>query len=306
MRHSYEQQYLDILDELIRNGTPKGNRTGTGTNALFFRSIRHDMSLGFPAITTKKLAFKTMAVELEGFINGVTSKKWFQDRGCHIWDGWANPQKAPYGIDEASQKAMREEDDLGPCIYGASWRGFRDPTIPCLFQTSTSSVVVGLTTEPNVGVDQLKSVVDTLKTNPNDRRMVVAAWNPLGLKHTALPPCHMGFQVIVIEGKLNLHFNMRSCDWMLGNPFNVASYALLLHLLAKETGLEEGDLVGTFTDVHLYNNHTQQAQVQLARKVKELPTIETENFTSIFDWKHTDSKLIGYEHHPAIKAPVAI
>lgn len=306
-----EQQYLDICREILDKGVKKENRTGTDTRALFSKTIRHDMSEGFPLLTTKKVPFKTMKVELEGFIKGITSKKWFQDRGCKIWNEWCNPQKVSYGTDEFTQQKMREEDDLGPCIYGASWRNFHDPlnkpkpTSTSKFKSFWLKTFFGK--KPfGQKIDQLKNIVETLKTNPNDRRMICTAWNPLGLKHTALPACHVMFIVNVLDGKLNLTWTQRSVDWMLGCPFNIASYALLLHLLAKEAGLEEGELVGNFVDVHLYENHVNQVKEQLSRNLKDLPKVDTKNFTSIFDWDYQDTELIGYEPHPSIKAPVAI
>ena len=302
MKHNFEDQYLEVLKELVDDGVLKENRTGVNTYALFSRSIRHDMSLGFPALTTKRIAFKTLGVELEGFIKGITSKKWYQDRGCRIWDEWCNPQKVPYGTDEETQAKMLAEDDLGPCLYGASWRGFHDPKA-----IEYGDKYTGFK-QNHVGqkIDQLQNIVDTLKTNPDDRRMICLAWNPLGLEHTALPACHIGFIVNVLDGKLNLTWMQRSADWFLGVPFNAAFYGLLLHLLAAEAGLEEGELVGHFVDVHLYENLHSQALTQLDRYVDWVhPQITTEQ-GGIFDWNHTKTNLIEYHPQPAIKGPVAV
>jgi thymidylate synthase len=304
MKHNFENQYLDILGELVDYGVLKENRTGTNTYALFDRSIRHDMSLGFPALTTKRIAFKTLKVELEGFIKGITSKGWYQERGCHIWDEWCNPQKVPYGTDEETKAKMLAEDDLGPCIYGASWRGFHDPQVELSWGIDESGKE--LLIDNGESVDQFKNIVDTLKTNPDDRRMVCLAWNPLGLKHTALPACHLCFIVNALGGKLNLTWLQRSADWFLGVPLNAAFYGMLLHLLAKEAGLEEGELVGHFVDVHLYDNHIDQAKIQLERHIdKTTPQLETES-GGIFDWDHTKSSLFNYKPQPSIKAPVAV
>jgi len=282
-----ENQYLLILSRLI-NAEKYPNRTGVAAHKIVPQMLQHDMSEGFPILTTKKIAWKTLKVELEGFINGVTSKKWYQDRVCHIWDAWCNPQKVPYGNDEETKAKMAAEDDLGPTIYGASWRGFHDPL--CDGQK----------------IDQFKNVVDTLKKNPQDRRAICLAFNPLGQAHTSLCACHVLFQVTTRGEYLDLTWYQRSVDVFLGLPFNLTSYGLLLHLLAKESGLKEGVLTGFLSDVHLYENHIEQATEQLGRDMLPLPKIETPDFTSIFDWNHTQSKLIGYQSHEPIKAPVAV
>lgn len=289
------QAYLDIVKKVLEQGEQKTNRTGTDTIATAGAIFEHDMSKGFPLLTTKKMPYKVIASELEFFIKGITDKQWLQDRNNHIWDEWAYPKKAPYGHDEEAQKKMKEERDLGP-IYGFQWRHFNAPYYN--FQTDYS----------NQGVDQLKRVIEKLKTDPNDRRMIVMAWNPLALHEMALPPCHYGFQITVINGKLNLLWNQRSVDTMLGLPFNIASYATLLHLLAKESGLEEGKLVGFLSDVHIYVNHLDGAREQLSRdpNLYPLPKIITENFTSIFNWQYTDTKIEGYESHPSIKFNIAV
>src|SRR3989339_452671 len=229
--------YLDIVRNILEKGERKANRTGMDTIAIAGAIFEHDMSKGFPMLTTKKVPFKAVASELEFFIKGLTDKKWLQEKNNHIWDEWAHPKKAPYGHDADSKKRMLEERDLGP-IYGFQWRHFNAP------YTSWDADYTGQ------GIDQLSRVIKTLKENPTDRRMIVMAWNPVALPEMGLPPCHYGFQVTVIGKKLNLLWNQRSVDVMLGLPFNIASYALLLHLLAKETGHQEGKLVGFLADTH--------------------------------------------------------
>ncbi len=289
------QAYLDIVKKVLEQGERKMNRTGIDTIATAGAIFEHDMSTGFPLLTTKKMPYKVIASELEFFIKGKTDKKWLQDHNNHIWDEWAYPKKAPYGHDEKSKQRMKEERDLGP-IYGFQWRHFNAP----YYNFETDYV--------NQGVDQLKKIIEKLKTDPNDRRMIVMAWNPLALHEMALPPCHYGFQVTVINGKLNLLWNQRSVDTMLGLPFNIASYATLLHLLAKETGLQEGKLVGFLADVHIYVNHLEGAREQLTRNpnLYPLPKLVTENFTSIFDWQCGDSKIEGYQSYSKIELAIAI
>ena len=287
--------YLDIVKNILEKGERKANRTGVDTIAIAGAMFEHDMANGFPLLTTKKTPFKMVASELEFFIKGLTDKKWLQDHNNHIWDEWASPKKAPYGHDEESKKRMAEEKDLGP-IYGFQWRHFNAE-----YKNFDSDYT-------GQGVDQLQRVVDKLKTDPSDRRMIVSAWNPSKLSEMALPPCHYAFQVTVINGKLNLLWNQRSVDTMLGLPFNIASYALLLHLLAKESGLQEGKLVGFLADTHIYVNHLDGAKEQLARdpNTYPLPTIQTNNFTSIFDWKCDDSAVLNYQSFPKIEFAIAI
>lgn len=287
--------YLDIVKQVLNQGVLVETRTGTRAYTTAGAMFEHDMANGFPLLTTKKVPFRLIASELEFFIKGITDKQWLLDRNNHIWDEWASPIVAPYGHDEASKKRMLEARELGP-IYGFQWRHYNAP-----YEQFFSNY-------DGKGVDQLKKLVHKLKTNPRDRRMIVMAWNPSVLESMALPPCHYGFQVTVIDGKLNLLWNQRSVDTMLGLPFNIASYALLLHLLAKETGLKEGKLVGFLADVHIYENHVIGAHEQLSREpnVFPLPTIETENFASIFAWNYTDTKVINYQSHPKIEFEIAI
>lgn len=301
-----EQQYLSVLERLTK-GQLQENRTGTDAYKIPPVMLQHDMADGYPAVTTKNLAFETLKVEGQGFIGGITSKKWFQDRGCHIWDEWCCPSRVPYGNDPETLQKMKEEDYLGACIYGASWRNFHDPRVGQeSFDFGEANPFNIPTGEGSNGVDQFKNIVDKLKENPQDRRMICMAWNPMGINHTALPPCHVLFQVTTRGNKLDLTWYQRSNDWFLGVPFNLGSYALILHLLAKESGMEEGILTGFLADVHLYENHMDQAKEQLSRTPRQLPTIKTDGFTSIFDWDYTQTSLVGYDPHKSIKAPVAV
>ena len=289
------QPYLDIVNNILTKGERKANRTGVDTIAIAGAMFEHDMAKGFPLLTTKKIPFRLVASELEFFIKGITDKKWLQDRNNHIWDEWCTPLKIKYANDAETKQRMLAERDLGT-LYGWEWRHFGAAYKD--YQTDYTGQ----------GVDQLKLVVDKLKTDPSDRRMIVMAWNPLDIGKAMPPYCHYGFQVTVINGKLNLLWNQRSVDTMLGLPFNIASYALLLHLLAKESNLQEGKLVGFLADTHIYVNHVDGAKEQLSRDPKKyvLPKIETNNFKSIFDWQYEDSQLVGYESYPAIKFDIAV
>ncbi len=287
------EAYLEIVRRILREGKYKDNRTGVGAYTIAGATFEHDMSEGFPLLTTKKMATKSVRSELEFFIQGLTDKRWLQEQGNTIWDEWCNPQKVPYGHDPETLQRMREERDLGP-IYGFQWRHFGAE-----YHGHDADYT-------GQGIDQLAQVVEKLKTNPQDRRMVVSSWNPLQIAQMALPPCHYSFQVTVIDDKVNLLWNQRSVDTMLGLPFNVASYGFLLHLLARESGLGEGKLVGFLGDVHIYKNHREGAEEQLARCPNPLPRVETSHFTSVFEWKHDDTKVIDYQHHPPIKFSIAI
>lgn len=280
-----DKDYLALVQEILK-APKKENRTGISTYAIACWSIRHDMADGFPLLTTKKVPMKVLSAELEGFIKWISSKKRFQERNCNIRNEWCNPKKVAYGHDDETKKKMLEEDDLGR-IYGVQWRDWM------------------------WNIDQLKRVVETLKTNPFDRRMIVNAWNPSELDQMALPPCHYSWQVIVTlnhagEKVLNLTRNQRSVDTMLGLPFNIASYALLLMLLAKEANMIPGILMGSLGDVHVYENHIEGAKEQMSRDIRALPKLEITNFTSIWDWKYTDVEVIGYDPHPAIKMEIAV
>lgn len=289
------QTYLDIIKKVLEHGVKKDDRTGTGAITIAGAMFEHNMSDGFPLVTTKKMPFKVIASELEFFIKGITDKDWLKERNNHIWDEWANPKKAPYGHSQEAKQKMLEERDLGP-VYGFQWRHYNAPYLN--FDSDYT----------DQGIDQLQYVVEKLKTDPGDRRMLVLAWNPGMKDQMALPPCHYAFQVTVTDGKLNLMWNQRSVDVMLGLPFNIASYGILLHLLAKETNLAEGKLVGFLGDTHIYTNHIEGAQEQLTRDPSKypLPKIETENFTSIYDWSYEDSKILNYESYPRIKFEIAV
>lgn len=289
------KSYLSIVHHILNHGTRKSNRTTTEALAVAGMMFEHDMATGFPLLTTKKVPFSLVASELEFFIKGFTDKKWLQDRKNRIWDEWAYPKKAPYGHTPEAQQRMLEERDLGP-IYGFQWRHFG-----AAYSSHDADYA-------NCGYDQLKKLVETLKTNPYDRRMLVSAWNPPMLAEMALPPCHYAFQVTVIDGKLNLLWNQRSVDVMLGLPFNIASYGLLLHLLAKEAGLQEGKLVGFLADVHIYVNHVEGACEQLKRDPSHypLPQLVTEPFSSIFAWSAQDSIVMNYQSFPRIAFQIAV
>jgi len=285
--------YLEIVQRILDRGFRKVNRTGVDALTIAGAMFEHDMAEGFPLLTTKKVPFRLVASELEFFIRGITDKKWLQEQNNHIWDEWCSPDAVPYGSDEKTRAMMMAERELGP-IYGWQWRNF--------------GAGYEAFNKKNVGhgLDQLKQVVQTLRTDPGSRRMLVSAWNPLDLSRMALPPCHYSFQVTVIDGALNLLWNQRSVDVALGLPFNIASYGCLLHLLAKEAGLGEGRLIGFLGDVHIYVNHINAISLQCIRSPKPLPKIRTEKFTSIFDWHYSDTVIEDYEPHPAIKFDIAV
>jgi thymidylate synthase len=299
--NNLDKQYLNILDTIKSTGVWEQNRTGIKAKAIVGWMLQHDMSEGFPLLLCKRVPFKSMAVELEGFLKGVTSKKWYQERGCTIWDEWCNPKRVPYGHDEETKRKMFEEDDLGP-IYGSQWRDFHDPDNAGYDEDFLPPV-------PRNPFDQLRSVVETLKKNPQDRRAICSAWNPLALSHMALPPCHVMWQAMIIAGKLHLAWYQRSVDVPLGLPFNIASYGLLLHLLAKEFGVEEGTLTGFLNNVHFYENQVEGVEEILSRKQQleslSLPNVDT-NFTSIFEWYHSDTELSGYNPLKSIKIPIVV
>lgn len=283
------KSYLDIVQKIMSVGKRKTTRTGIDTLSVAGAMFEHDMALGFPLLTTKFVSIKTVAVELEGFIKGITSKKWFQDRKCHIWDDWCNPQVIPYSNDEETKAKMKDEDDLG-LIYGSQWRDFKDPDF----------------SDNGNGIDQLKTIVNMLKTNPTDRRMICMAWNPLALDYQALPPCHYSWQVLSDGETLDLIWNQRSCDVPLGLPYNIASYALLLKLLAKEVGMKEGRLIGFIADAHVYVNQIDGITEQKLRTPGKLCKVDIPNFKSIYDWEHTDLKIEEYEHQGKISFPLAV
>ena len=284
---------MDLVNRILIEGKKKDDRTGIGNLAIFGAEFKHNMELGFPLLTTKKMYTTAIFVELEGFIKGVTDKRWYQDRKCRIWDDWCNPQKVLYGYDSETKTRMFDERDLGP-IYGFQWRHFGTE-----YKNYDSDY-------SGKGIDQLGNLVKKLKTNPLDRRMIVNAWNPLDLDKMAIPPCHYSFEVSVIDDKLHLKWNQRSVDTMLGLPFNIASYATFLKLLAKETGLKEGTLTGHLGDTHIYLNHIEKAKEQLKREPYPLPELEITEFSSIFAWNYHQVKIINYQSHPKIEFPLAV
>jgi thymidylate synthase len=285
--------YLDIAERILKEGIRKENRTGVDALTIAGAMFEHDMTDGFPLLTTKKVPFRLVASELEFFIRGITDKEWLREKNNHIWDEWCSGDAVPYGNDEATKAKMAAERELGP-IYGWQWRNFGAGYI------SHDKPPKG------AGVDQLKHLVETLKKDPDSRRMLVCAWNPPDLSRMALPPCHYAFQVTVTGGKLNLLWNQRSVDVALGLPFNIASYGCLLHLLAKEAGLAEGRLIGFLADVHIYFNHVDALRGQLTREPRPLPSIKTVNFTSVFDWHYADTEIESYDPHPTIKFDIAV
>ena len=263
------KQYLDILDRILREGTQKGDRTGTGTISIFGTQSRYNLEDGFPLLTTKKLHLKSIIYELLWFLKGDTNVKYLQDNGVRIWNEWAD-----------------ENGELGP-VYGHQWRSWPDY---------------------NGGViDQISQVVDQLKHNPDSRRMIVSAWNVAEVNEMALPPCHTIFQFYVADGRLSLQLYQRSADTFLGVPFNIASYALLLQMMAQVTGLKPGDFIHTTGDTHLYLNHLDQARLQLTRTPRPLPVMKINpDVKSIFDFQYEDIQLEGYDPYPHIKAEVSV
>lgn len=332
MSNKEEQQYLDILEELL-TATPKGDRTGTGTNTLFCRSMRFDLSKSFPLLTTKKVFWKGVAVELLWFLKGDTNIRYLVQNGVHIWDDWpyeayvksfADPKSLMevYGqydmLDQKDfiQKIIDDEEfankwgSIGDGGYGAQWRAFGalDDYKP-YFNYNGDYVPERSIRNFVKGFDQIKWLINEIKTNPDSRRLLVWAFDPKAhneLNKAKLPPCHMGFQVVVLNGKLNLVWTQRSADTFLGTPFNIASYALLTHLLALECGLEVGELVYEGHDVHLYQNHVEQAKIQLSREPFPFPQIKINNRDSIFDYELTDFEIVDYQSWSAIKAPIAV
>ena len=263
------QQYLNLLQHIIDEGTPKTDRTGTGTKSCFGYQMRFDLSKGFPLVTTKKLHLKSIIYELLWFLKGDTNIKYLKDNGVRIWDEWAN-----------------ENGDLGP-VYGKQWRSWEGAN--------------------GVVVDQIKDLIHQIKTTPDSRRLIVSAWNVGDLSKMALMPCHNMFQFYVADGKLSCQLYQRSADVFLGVPFNIASYALLTMMVAQVCDLEYGDFVHSFGDVHLYNNHVEQAQLQLSRITFPLPTMKINPAVKdIFSFEFSDFTLEDYQSHPSIKAPVAV
>ncbi len=263
------QQYLDLLKHIRANGVMKEDRTGTGTQSVFGYQMRFNLADGFPLLTTKKVHLKSIIYELLWFLAGDTNIKYLQDHGVTIWDEWAD-----------------ENGNLGP-VYGYQWRNWPAPD--------------------GQVIDQISMVIDTIRKNPDSRRMMVTAWNPADVEKMALPPCHCLFQFYVADGKLSCQLYQRSADVFLGVPFNIASYALLTLMVAQVTGLQPGEFVHTTGDTHLYRNHFEQVELQLSREPRPLPVMKLNpDVKSIFDFKYEDFTLEGYNPWPAIKAPVAV
>ncbi len=263
------KQYLDLLSHVLQNGVVKSDRTGTGTRSVFGYQMRFDLAQGFPLLTTKKLHLRSILYELLWFLRGDTNIQFLQENGVKIWDAWAD-----------------DDGNLGP-VYGKQWRSWAGPA--------------GET------IDQMTEVVDTIRTNPDSRRLIVSAWNVADVPQMALPPCHLLFQFYVADGRLSCQLYQRSADVFLGVPFNIASYALLTRMVAQVTSLEPGDFVHTLGDAHLYENHLEQAQAQLNREPRPLPTLQLNpDVQSLFDFKYEDFQLKNYDPHPHISAPVAV
>ncbi|CAN7377395.1 thymidylate synthase [Devosia sp. LjRoot3] len=263
------QPYLQLLSDILENGADKSDRTGTGTRSLFGYQMRFDLSKGFPLMTTKKVHRKSIIYELLWFIRGETNVHWLQEHGVKIWDEWAD-----------------ENGDLGP-VYGSQWRSWPAPD--------------------GRHIDQLAAVVESIRNKPDSRRHIVTAWNPAEVDDMALPPCHCLFQFYVANGKLSCQLYQRSADTFLGVPFNIASYALLTHMVAQVAGLEVGDFVHSFGDVHLYNNHFEQARLQLTREPRPLPRlIMNPERKRLEDFVFEDFSFEGYDPHPHIKAEVSV
>lgn len=264
------RQYEDLLAEVLENGSAKGDRTGTGTLSLFGKQLRYDLATeGFPRITTKFVAMKAVKGELLWFLRGDTNIRWLQEQGITIWDEWAD-----------------ENGDLGP-VYGYQWRSWPAPN--------------------GAHIDQIQQVIDTLRNNPDSRRIIVSAWNVAELEKMALMPCHAFFQFYVADGKLSCQLYQRSADLFLGVPFNIASYSLLTHMVAQQCDLEVGEFVWTGGDCHIYTNHIEQVKEQISRTPYPFPKLELKKAPSIFSYEMDDIRASeGYQHHPAIKAPVAV
>jgi thymidylate synthase len=263
------RQYHDLMKEVLAKGVKKSDRTGTGTISVFGHQMRFNLAEGFPMVTTKKLHLKSIIYELLWFLKGSTDNNWLKERGVSIWNEWAAP-----------------DGDLGP-IYGYQWRSWPAPN--------------------GQHIDQITEVIDTIKKNPDSRRIIVSAWNVADIPRMALAPCHAFFQFYVADGKLSCQLYQRSADIFLGVPFNIASYALLTHMVAQQCNLEVGDFAWTGGDCHLYSNHLEQVDLQLSREFFPLPKLNIlRKPASIFDYEFEDFEIVGYESHPHIKAPVAV
>jgi thymidylate synthase len=263
------KNYLDLLQDILDTGVHKGDRTGTGTQSVFGRQLRYDLSEGFPLVTTKRIHLKSVIHELLWFLSGDTNIAYLKENGVKIWDDWAD-----------------ENGDLGP-VYGSQWRTWEAPN--------------------GEKIDQIAAVIDSIKNNPDSRRHLVSAWNVAEINNMKLPPCHFAFQFYVAEGKLSCMLTMRSVDTFLGLPFNIASYALLTHMIAQQCDLEVGEFIWSGGDVHIYSNHVEQVKTQLEREPFALPKLVIKRKPdSIFDYTFDDFEFENYQHHPGIKAPIAV
>jgi thymidylate synthase len=263
------KQYLDLMQKVLDEGQEKSDRTGTGTLSIFGHQMKFDLSKGFPLVTTKKVHLKSIIHELIWFLQGSTNISYLKENGVSIWDEWAD-----------------ENGDLGP-VYGAQWRSWPDGN--------------------NGTIDQIENLINGINNNPDSRRHIVSAWNPALVDEMALPPCHSLFQFYVANGELSCQLYQRSADIFLGVPFNIASYALLTHMIAQVCNLKAGKFVHTLGDAHLYINHLEQAKLQLSREIMGLPELKlSSNVENIFDFKFEDIEIVNYESHPAISAPIAV
>jgi thymidylate synthase len=263
-----DTQYEDLLRLVLATGTHKDDRTGTGTRSVFGHQLRYDLSAGFPLITTKRVHFRSVAYELLWFLRGDSNVRWLQQHGVTIWDEWADA-----------------DGELGP-VYGVQWRSWPTPD--------------------GRHIDQISNLLEQLRSNPDSRRLIVSAWNVGELANMALPPCHAFFQFYVADGRLSCQLYQRSADLFLGVPFNLASYALLTHMVAQQVGLEPGEFVWTGGDCHIYDNHVEQVHEQLSREAYPFPTLRLRRAASLFDYAFEDFEVDGYQHHPTIKAPIAV
>ncbi|MEN9362218.1 MAG: hypothetical protein RL095_3753 [Verrucomicrobiota bacterium] len=277
--------YLDLLRNVLENGSVKADRTGTGTRSLFGAQVRYDLGRGFPLMTTKKLHTKSIVHELLWFLSGRTDNAWLKERGVSIWDEWASAEQcARFG---------RQEGDLGP-VYGHQWRNFGATLLPDGNYAQD-------------GIDQIRWLLAEIKRNPDSRRLIVTGWNPKEQGQVALPPCHTLFQFYIQEGRLSCQLYQRSADIFLGVPFNIASYALLTHMIAQVSGLQAGEFIHSFGDLHLYSNHEEQARLQLSREPLPLCRLRLNpEVGNLFDFQFEDISFEAYQCHAAIKAPVAI
>jgi thymidylate synthase len=268
MRVVPDTQYEDLLRRVLAEGASKPDRTGTGARSVFGHQMRFDLSRGFPLVTTKRVHFRSIAYELLWFLRGDRNVRWLQERGVTIWDEWAAP-----------------DGDLGP-VYGVQWRSWPTPS--------------------GEHVDQISQVLDTLRTDPNSRLMIVSAWNVGEIPQMALPPCHALFQFYVADGRLSCQLYQRSADLFLGVPFNIAGYSLLTHMVAQQADIEPGDFDWTGGDCHIYYNHVEQVTEQLSREVYDFPRLHLRKADSLFTYDYDDIEVVDYQHHPALRAPVAV